>query len=227
MKTTSKNFFSFVVGFSLLTVSLSAETLILDLNKVLELAGAHNIEVNLSQERVEQAKLDHNLSWYNWLPDVRIGGQYAKQDGLLQNTDGSVTLIGNITSFGGAGMGYGMDFNSDDQTMYLTAYDSFTFNNALFSIDITDASTILIGNLSVWTSGLSILTPFIADFESELTITCQDDKAIFANNLFKALREFDREGMDIILVAGVNAKGIGRAVMNRLEKAAVYRVINI
>ena len=41
------------------------------------------------------------------------------------------------------------------------------------------------------------------------------------------MRKFDEKQIDIILVAGVNARGIGAAVMNRLEKAAVYKVIKV
>ncbi len=41
-----------------------------------------------------------------------------------------------------------------------------------------------------------------------------------ATNLFKILREFDREGMDLIISEGFSTEGIGLAVMNRLRKAA-------
>nr|WP_245250246.1 L-threonylcarbamoyladenylate synthase [Thermococcus stetteri] len=46
-----------------------------------------------------------------------------------------------------------------------------------------------------------------------------------ARNLFKALRELDRRGVDVIIAEGVEERGIGLAVMNRLRKAAGYRVI--
>lgn len=41
-----------------------------------------------------------------------------------------------------------------------------------------------------------------------------------ARNLFKILRELDREGVDIAIVEGVEEKGLGLAVMNRLRKAS-------
>jgi L-threonylcarbamoyladenylate synthase len=41
-----------------------------------------------------------------------------------------------------------------------------------------------------------------------------------ARNIFKVLRELDREGVDIAIVEGVEEKGLGLAVMNRLRKAA-------
>ncbi|MEM0026489.1 MAG: L-threonylcarbamoyladenylate synthase [Ignisphaera sp.] len=41
-----------------------------------------------------------------------------------------------------------------------------------------------------------------------------------ARNLFRILRELDREGVDIAIVEGVEEKGLGLAVMNRLRKAS-------
>ncbi|ASJ09619.1 threonylcarbamoyl-AMP synthase [Thermococcus siculi] len=46
-----------------------------------------------------------------------------------------------------------------------------------------------------------------------------------ARNLFKALRELDRRGVDVIIAEGIEEKGLGFAVMNRLRKAAGYRIV--
>ncbi|KXA93204.1 tRNA threonylcarbamoyladenosine biosynthesis protein [candidate division MSBL1 archaeon SCGC-AAA259E17] len=46
-----------------------------------------------------------------------------------------------------------------------------------------------------------------------------------AENLFRILREFDDEGIDIILAEGLETAGIGLAIMNRLRKAAGYRIL--
>jgi L-threonylcarbamoyladenylate synthase len=43
-----------------------------------------------------------------------------------------------------------------------------------------------------------------------------------ARDLFKALRELDRQEVDIILVESVEEKGLGAAVMDRLRKAALH-----
>ncbi|ASJ00161.1 L-threonylcarbamoyladenylate synthase [Thermococcus gorgonarius] len=48
-----------------------------------------------------------------------------------------------------------------------------------------------------------------------------------ARNLFKALRELDRRGVDLIIAEGVEESGLGMAVMNRLRKAAGYRVVKV
>ena len=48
-----------------------------------------------------------------------------------------------------------------------------------------------------------------------------------AKNLFKALREFDEEGVDVVLTEGLEPTGIGLAVMNRLRKAAGYNIVRV
>ena len=47
-----------------------------------------------------------------------------------------------------------------------------------------------------------------------------DDLTSCAANLFSVLREFDKEGVDIIIAEGVKEEGIGIAIMDRLRKAA-------
>lgn len=48
-----------------------------------------------------------------------------------------------------------------------------------------------------------------------------------AANLFKVLREFDETDVDIILSESIEAVDIGRAVMNRLNKAAGYCIVKV
>ncbi len=49
--------------------------------------------------------------------------------------------------------------------------------------------------------------------------------AVVAKNLFRLLREFDAEGIDVIVAEGVPAEGLGLAVMNRLRKASGYNIV--
>lgn len=48
-----------------------------------------------------------------------------------------------------------------------------------------------------------------------------------AANLFNSLREFDRIGVQVILAEAIDNKGIGLAVMNRMNKAAGYNIIKV
>jgi len=51
--------------------------------------------------------------------------------------------------------------------------------------------------------------------------------AAIAKNLFRLLREFDKEDVDVIIAEGVPLQGLGLAVMNRLRKAAGYRIVKV
>ena len=46
---------------------------------------------------------------------------------------------------------------------------------------------------------------------------------LYAKVLFRALRELDKKGIDVIFVEGVEEKGIGAAIMDRLRRAAERR----
>jgi L-threonylcarbamoyladenylate synthase len=53
------------------------------------------------------------------------------------------------------------------------------------------------------------------------------DPRSVAKNLFKVLREFDSDKVKFVAAEGLEPKGIGLAVMNRLRKAAGYNVVKV
>jgi L-threonylcarbamoyladenylate synthase len=53
----------------------------------------------------------------------------------------------------------------------------------------------------------------------------RSDLAGIARSLFRLLREFDAEDVDVIVAEGVPTEGLGLAVMNRLRKAAGYNIV--
>jgi len=53
----------------------------------------------------------------------------------------------------------------------------------------------------------------------------RSDLAVIAKNLFRLLREFDSEGVNVIIAEGIPAEGLGLAVMNRLRKASGYKIV--
>lgn len=55
----------------------------------------------------------------------------------------------------------------------------------------------------------------------------RDNEAAVAHELFKVLREFDDEGIEISFSEAFDDTGVGQAVMNRLLKAAGHRVISL
>lgn len=48
---------------------------------------------------------------------------------------------------------------------------------------------------------------------------------VVAKSLFKLLREFDAENVDVIIAESVPTEGLGLAVMNRLRKASAYNIV--
>lgn len=58
-----------------------------------------------------------------------------------------------------------------------------------------------------------------------LIVGDRDYPETIAANLFNVLREFDDMNVDIIIAEGVEDKGIGKAIMNRMKKAAGGEII--
>lgn len=54
----------------------------------------------------------------------------------------------------------------------------------------------------------------------------QDEEAI-ARNLYRILREFDEEHVEVIFSEGFEAAGMGQAIMNRLLKAAGHKIVTL
>ena len=48
-----------------------------------------------------------------------------------------------------------------------------------------------------------------------------------AKNLFKILRRFDEQGVEIVIAEGIEPVGVGLAIMNRLRKAAGHDIIRV
>lgn len=55
----------------------------------------------------------------------------------------------------------------------------------------------------------------------------RNNLATIAKNLFRLLREFDTEEVDIIIAESVPTEGFGLAVMNRLRKASGYNIVKV
>ncbi|MTI46878.1 L-threonylcarbamoyladenylate synthase [Sporosalibacterium faouarense] len=56
-----------------------------------------------------------------------------------------------------------------------------------------------------------------------ITVGDRNKPETIAASLFKVLRKFDEIGVDIIIAEGINEIGIGKAIMNRMRKAAGKR----
>ena len=73
----------------------------------------------------------------------------------------------------------------------------------------------------------TIETKSMYDKGTVLTVGSRKDMTTIAANLFKVLRMFDDEKVDVILAEGVETDHIGSAIMNRMMKASGGKLINV
>lgn len=55
----------------------------------------------------------------------------------------------------------------------------------------------------------------------------REKPSTIAENLFDSLREFDKEHIDVVFAEAIPKGGIGLAIMNRMNKAAGFKIINV
>lgn len=69
----------------------------------------------------------------------------------------------------------------------------------------------------------------IAKYCGDVCISAGDrkDEAAVAKELYRILREFDDEGVTVIFSESFDMAGIGQAIMNRLLKAAGYKILHL
>lgn len=60
-----------------------------------------------------------------------------------------------------------------------------------------------------------------------LSLGSRTNTEVIASNVFEKLREFDKLGVDIIFAEALDEKHMGRAVMNRMKKAAGFNIIEV
>lgn len=66
-----------------------------------------------------------------------------------------------------------------------------------------------------------------ADYAADIVICAGANNKEYAKNLFRSLREFDRNGAEIVYAEFVDDDGYGLAVKNRLYKSAGYKIIHV
>jgi len=69
----------------------------------------------------------------------------------------------------------------------------------------------------------------VSSYEADVvkSLGSRENPAMIARNLFRLLREFDKEKVDIIIAEGTPLDGLGLAVMNRLRKASNFNIIRV
>ncbi len=104
---------------------------------------------------------------------------------LIDRLDGSVTLVGE-TGLSGSGLGHGMDFCVETETMYLTTQNA-ALENTLRIVDLDDGSTTEVGELLDETGAIVIPTPLTAEFSADETTVCGGKIIHFTDESYGAL----------------------------------------
>lgn len=87
------------------TSALCAEPMKIDLSSALLLADGQNTELAVQLQKAELSALEKSASWYQWIPTMRFGAGYTRQDGALQDTDGNVKDVDRSADYKGFGAG--------------------------------------------------------------------------------------------------------------------------
>jgi PKD repeat protein len=100
----------------------------------------------------------------------------------INKSNGSVVELGPIGQ-GAAGMGHAMDYDRKSETMYLSTYNSMTFQNTLRIVNLTDGSTTEVGDVGVWTGIFAVkpLIPLNTDFSADKTKPCHGNAVHFTD----------------------------------------------
>jgi len=85
------------------SAGLPGETYPLDLPTALGLAGANNLQIAFSAERVRQALARMDQADLIWVPSINAGVIYNNHAGRLQETEGKVIEVNRSSLFAGAG----------------------------------------------------------------------------------------------------------------------------
>jgi outer membrane protein TolC len=64
--------------------------LLIDLPTVLRLAGAQNLDVQIAQERVAEARANRESSTWRFFPSITPGASYRRHDDLIQDVAGNI-----------------------------------------------------------------------------------------------------------------------------------------
>ena len=82
------------------------------------------------------------------------------------------------------------------------------------------AKVVLVCSKNVKAQILNIKNKYLKQNKKVAIIWANRNIEFLAKNLFRKFREFDDKKIDIIIVENVSEKGLGRAIMNRIKKAA-------
>lgn len=79
------------------TNKTGTDVFLIDLPTALRLAGAQNLDVRIAQERLAEAKANHQSALLQFFPWVIAGVAYRRHDGRVQSTEGDILDVSKQT----------------------------------------------------------------------------------------------------------------------------------
>lgn len=83
--------------------SAETEVVPLDLSSALAIAGGQNPQIAFAQARIREALAELQAAEVLWLPTIRVGANYNKHEGSIQDVAGQVFETSRIGTYGGLG----------------------------------------------------------------------------------------------------------------------------
>ena len=114
---------------------------------------------------------------------IYLGNLFYKID----KTNANGTFVSNLIAVPTSGSYHGLDYCSENQTMYMTTYNSTTMNNELQTIDLTSGVNTLVGNLVERGGTLAVKNRFEIDFSADNTDICEGSSVNFTDESIGAV----------------------------------------
>lgn len=101
----------------------------------------------------------------------------------IDKTNGQATYIGDFNTAVSGLPHHGLDFDPQSETMFMTSYNVFTFDNELWTINLSTGANTLVGSVGVWTGTIAVRPPavLVAAFSADATEICTGESIAFSD----------------------------------------------
>ena len=99
----------------------------------------------------------------------------------IDKTNATPTFVGNLSTAVTAFPHHGLDFDTQTQTMFMVSYNAFSFDNELWTVDVTTGLNTLVGSIGVWAGTIAVEPGFAAGFSADNTEVCEGDVVNFTD----------------------------------------------
>ena len=99
---------------------------------------------------------------------ILLVGKFYKID----KSNATGTFVGNLSGSVRGLTHHGLDYDEDNEIMYLVSYNVFTMDNELCTVDLATGANTLVGSIGLWAGTIVVSPAFSAGFTSDVTEVC-------------------------------------------------------